>query len=490
MIDMSSFEQYISLRQKQELALKPKMLQSLKMLSLPILELEMYIKQELVTNPLLELREEKDDEDLDDPVLEFSEQESSKPLEDISADNEVKQTLTEAKELTDILDQWNDFHQTYDAWHGDTDNDYAESLIKYEDDGKTKYLQQLYLYDLPDAEYEFACDLVDNCDSYGFLPANFNVHKLGKQYGLNNKRSDEIHGIVLSLTPQGITARTITECLMAQLTAEQRENRLVVGLIRDQFDNLIHRRYSKIGSYFGVSEECIMSAREQVSKLDPKPGLRILSSSSAYIYPDVTIKKIGDDFEVVINDNVTPNIVISQHYRRMINRNVLDRQAMTFVRERINSAKFLIKSIYMRMKTLERVALSIVKHQHGFFYNGSGVLVPLTYSIIAQDMGVSESTISRVVKHKFAETPYGIYALKDFFSSTAGTDDNYESISRQKVKSQIIKYIDQEINGQTFSDQELVDKLKEDGLNISRRIITKYRDEMGILNSRLRKSKT
>jgi len=489
-MDMSSFDQYISLRQKQELALKPKMLQSLKMLSLPILELEMYIKQELVTNPLLELREEKDDEDLEDNTQDYQEPESTKTLEDTTSDDEVKQTLSEAKELTDILDQWNDFHQTYEAWHGDSDSDYTESLIRYEEDDKVKFLQQLYLFDITEDEYDFACDLVDNCDSYGFIPPNFSIYRLGKLYDLSRKRADEIHRIVLSLTPRGISARNISECLMAQLSDDQKQNRIVVGLITDQFENLIHRRFARIASHFGVSEDCIMSAREQVSKLDPKPGLRILSANSVYIYPDVTIKQIGEDYEVVINDNVTPNIVISQRYRRMINRDNLDKQTMSFVRERINSAKFLIKSIYMRMKTLERVALSIVKHQHDFFYNNSGALVPLTYSVIAQDLGVSESTISRVVKHKYAETPYGIYSLKDFFSSTAGTDDNYESISRQKVKNQIIKHIEHEEREHTLSDQELVEKLKEDGLNISRRIITKYRDEMGILNSRLRKTKS
>jgi len=157
------------------------------------------------------------------------------------------------------------------------------------------------------------------------------------------------------------------------------------------------------------------------------------------------------------------------------------------VRDRINSAKFLIKSIYMRTRTLERVALSIINHQQEFFYTGSGLMQPLTYATIAQDLSVSESTISRVVKHKFAETPYGIYGLKDFFSSTAGKDDNYENISRQRVKSYIINMLEQENKKRPLSDQDLVEHLKGQGLNISRRIVAKYRSELGILNSRLRR---
>ena len=199
------------------------------------------------------------------------------------------------------------------------------------------------------------------------------------------------------------------------------------------------------------------------------------------------MKLIDGEYEIIINDNITPNIIISPQYRRMISRGYFDKESMQYVRERINSAKFLIKSIYMRMRTLERVSRSIIKHQHDFFYLGTGQMHPLTYAVIARDLGVNESTISRVVKYKYAETPYGIYAFKDFFTSTAGYDDDYQSISRQKVKTHLIRLIETENKKKPYSDQELVDLLKEEGLNISRRIITKYRDELGILNSHLRR---
>lgn len=485
---MGSLEHILNLRQKQELALRPKMLQSLKMLSLPALELEVYIKQELINNPLLELREEKDEEDLEDFVPESSTVESDTPLESTQSDAEFGQTLSEAKELTDTLDQWNEFHQEHESFGGEGDNDHSEFLIRYEEDGKFKFLEMLYPFELSENELEFATELVENCDAYGFLPADFDLYASARMYSISNKNADRIHEIILTLHPQGITARNLSECLMAQLTPEQKENRILVGLINEQFENLIHRRYQKISSYFGVSEDAIMAAREQISHLDPKPGLRILTSNNNYIFPDVTIKHIDDEFIVVINDTITPNIVISSRYRKMITRGFKDKETMQFVRDKINSAKFLIKSIYMRMRTLERVTLSIIKHQHDFFYNGSGVMLPLTYSVIAQDLGVSESTISRVVKHKYAETPYGIYCLKDFFTSTAGKDDNYESVSRQRVKSHIQKLVETESKDNPLSDQELVERLLAEGLTISRRIIAKYRDEMGILNSRLRKN--
>jgi len=484
---MSAMEQYLSLKQKQELALKPKMLQSLKMLALPILELESYIKQELVNNPLLELREEKDEDDIDEANFAQPTPESPTPIEDSDANASHLETLAEAQELTDILDNWNEYHSGYESWSSDSETEHTESLIRYEENGKEKFLEQLYPLELPEDETDFITELLDSCDSYGFLPKGYNIHNLAKKYALTPERAEELHNIMLSLNPKGISARNMAECLLAQLTEEQKQNRILVGLVSEHFENLIHRRYQKIASAYGVSEETILLAKEQVSKLDPKPGLRILSTNAVYVFPDVTMKLIDGKYEIIINDHITPNIIISPRYRKMINRGYFDKETMQFVRERINSAKFLIKSIYMRMRTLERVSLSIINHQYDFFYLGTGQMKPLTYAVIARDLGVNESTISRVVKHKYAETPYGIYAFKDFFTSTAGFDDDYQSISRQKVKSHLIRLIETENKKKPYSDQELVELLKAEGLNISRRIITKYRDELGILNSHLRR---
>ncbi len=483
---MSTINQHIALKQKQELALKPKMLQSLKMLALPYLELEAYIKQELQNNPLLELRDEKDEEP-DRNETETEEKDSTN--EDGDSQDELEETLAEAKQLTEILDQWNDYHTGTSApGNYDPEQDSSDAYIRYEGDSKELYLEQLFPLNLPENETDFITELVDSCDIYGFLPKNLSIERVAARFGVSPHRANALHQIVLKLSPQGITARDISECLIAQLDEQQLNNRIIYGLVTDQFENLIHRRYQKIASHFGVSESSILAAREQIARLDPKPGLRILPGNASYVYPDVTWKNIEGEYVVIINDHITPNIIISPRYRKMINRGAFDRETLQYVRERVNSAKFLIKSIFMRMRTLERVSLSIIKFQSDFFYKGLGIMQPLTYATIAQDLGVSESTISRVVRHKYAETPFGTFALRDFFSSTAGMDDNLETISRQHVKSHIVRMIDQENKQKPLSDQELVDNLKELGMTVSRRIIAKYRYEMGILNSRLRRS--
>jgi len=308
---MSAMEQYLSLKQKQELALKPKMLQSLKMLALPILELESYIKQELVNNPLLELREEKDEDDIDEANFAQPTPESPTPIEDSDANASHLETLAEAQELTDILDNWNEYHSGYESWSSDSETEHTESLIRYEENGKEKFLEQLYPLELPEDETDFITELLDSCDSYGFLPKGYNIHNLAKKYALTPERAEELHNIMLSLNPKGISARNMAECLLAQLTEEQKQNRILVGLVSEHFENLIHRRYQKIASAYGVSEETILLAKEQVSKLDPKPGLRILSTNAVYVFPDVTMKLIDGKYEIIINDHITPNIIIS-----------------------------------------------------------------------------------------------------------------------------------------------------------------------------------
>lgn len=483
-------DQILSIKQKQELALKPKMLQSLQMLTLPLMELELHLKQEIVKNPLLEMRD-IDDAENDDELI--TDEETVEEAELGEENEEVDRTLEEAQELTEILDSWNEFHQMtsgnrdYSGNRDDDDGSLYEKYLKAPEDRMSEYLLQLYSYPMSEDEYEFATDLIDSVDQYGFLRDEGFIKEVADIYELSMKRAEEIHEIVMSLSPQGLTASNISQCLIAQLSDEQKENQILVGIIENDFEDLIHRRHQKLAAKYQVSNEYITFVREQISKLDPKPGLRLMDSSEKYITPDIIVKEIGDDFQVIVNDSYSPNLVINSRYRKLLTSTSVDKDTVHFVRDKINSAKFLIKSMFMRVRTLERVMTSIIKHQYDFFYNRSGVLAPLNYSSIAEDIGVSESTISRVVKDKYADTPFGVYPLKKFFTSTAGLDDNFVSISRQEVKTYIVKYIDAEDKSKPLTDQEIVQILKDDGLNVSRRIVAKYRDELDILNSRLRR---
>jgi RNA polymerase sigma-54 factor len=470
-------------KQSQTMLLKPKMLQSLEMLAMPMMQLEQHLKQEMITNPVLELLDNRSE---DESPEEQTEMENASSEEDID-DPELQKTLEETKELSEILDSFNEYYESGEKpikTDGDAFN--FEQTMRQAEDYKARYLTQLDQLNFSEQEYDFAIELIDSINAHGYLPANLELEKVAEDYDLSAEKADEIHQIILHLHPAGITARNVVECLSAQLDYSA-ENRRIQDMITNHFDDLVHKRFKKIASDMNVGLNTVLNWREVVAHLDPKPGLRILSNSENFIIPDLILKKIGGDYEIIINDYSMPKVRLSPHYKDILKNVKYDKEALSYVRGKINSAKFLIKSVYLRSRTLERVMRSIITNQPGFFYEESGVLNPLTYSVIADELQVNESTISRVVRDKYADTPFGLMCLKDFFTSKAGKDDDYNSVSRYSVEVNIKKLIDAEDHYKPLSDQDIVDILKKEGVNVSRRVVTKYRQSKGILNSHLRK---
>jgi RNA polymerase sigma-54 factor len=464
------------------------MLQSLEMLAMPVMQLETHLKQEMISNPMLELLDGNKDDELDEVNSEEIKERKEKELDDLSDDPEIQKTLEETNELSEILDSFNEYYyESSGAGKVASSEGFDfDQMLKTSEDKRMVFLDQLEKLDLTKAEYEFAYELVESTNAHGFLPKGFIVESLGDEYGIDYLRSQEIHQMILHLNPAGITARNLEECLLAQIP-DKKENEMMIDLIRNHFDDLIHKRYKKIASVYGVNITVIYKLKDCISKLDPKPGLRIQNNFDKYVVPDIILKKIGHEYEIIINDYYFPKIRMSRRYKSILASVKKDKQAVEYVRSKINSAKFLIKSVYLRSRTLERVMRAIINNQPGFFYEETGVLNPLTYSVIAEELQVNESTISRVVREKYVDTPFGIMCLKDFFTSKAGKDDKYNSVSRHSVEVQIKKMIDAENPNAPLSDQDIADKLKEDGINVSRRVVAKYRKSKGILNSHLRR---
>lgn len=480
---MAKLQQALSNKQTHHLELRPKMLQSLKLLAMPLMELDVHIKEEMIANPMLEINEETDEN-------KNTNEEKVKNIEEIenTENNDLKKTVDEAKELSEILDQWNDYHSTTRVSRGSQEEQpNPENFIKAREDKKDDYLLQLEKMKLPENEYDFALDLIDSTDGHGYLLKGLSFNNLASEYEIDETRAEEIHQIILHLEPKGITARNYSECLIAQLTDKQLQDFLLVSIIKEDFDDLIHRRYQLLVTKYKVSLNMILSCKNEIATLDPKPGLRLQTSQMSYIVPDVIIKKIENKYEVIVNDFYIPNIMLSSRYKSIIASVKNEKQALDYVRGKINSAKFLIKSMYMRNRTLERVTRSIIQHQKKYFYDETGVLEPLIYSVIANELQVNESTICRVVRTKYADTPFGIMCLKDFFTSTAGKDKNYEAVSRQLVEREIINFVENEDKNKPISDQNIANTLKEKGISVSRRVIAKYREGLGVLNSRLRR---
>ncbi|MCF7920130.1 MAG: RNA polymerase factor sigma-54 [Candidatus Cloacimonetes bacterium] len=482
--------QNISQRQTQTLLIKPKMLQSLEILAAPIMELETFLAMELQKNPMLELL----DDDIDDARNTVKEDVSDEPKPDVDGDPsaEMKELLEETRQLSEVLDSWSEYTgENYTNLRSSDDLDFEDkystnrNMITDENE-RDRFLEQLEDYELSEMEFDYAEELLESANAHGFLPEDLDIYALAEEYQISAERADEIHLLLLNMEPRGITARTMQECLIVQLDKDDIHYEHLEQVIREDFDDLIHKRYKKISSKYGVAEKTILFWKEMIGNLDPKPGLRIIPFDPDYVTPDVIIKKIGDRFEIISNDFSYSRVKLSRNYLNILNTVKDDKEAVDFVRERINAAKFIIKSVYLRGRTLERVVQAIIKHQSEFFYEENGTLRPLTYAVIADELQVNESTISRVVRSKYAETPFGMMCLKDFFTSKAGKDENYNSISRHSVEVRLQEMIEEEDGDNPLSDLDIARLLRKEGMTVSRRVVAKYRKKLGILNSHLR----
>jgi len=365
-------------KQTQSLLLKPKMLQSLEMLAMPLMQLETHLKQEMITNPMLELLEPRQDseeieENDEKSEVKASEIEKIDDAEIPAESEEVKKTLEECKELSEVLDAFNDynFDSSYRGKVGEAIN--FEQVMRTKENKKNNYLEQLEKLELTLDEYEFAYELIESCNEHGFLPKGFIIESLADENGISIERSAEIHDIILHLKPCGITARNIKECLLSQLEEDDQKEHLT-QLISEHFNDLIHKRYKKIASSFGVNVKVILNWKELISHLDPKPGLRIQTNNDNYVVPDIILKKIGNEYEIIVNDFSFPKIRMSMRYKDILKQVHKDKNAVDYVRNKINSAKFLIKSVYLRSRTLVRVMRSIINNQPAFFFENTGVL--------------------------------------------------------------------------------------------------------------------
>ncbi|MCF7911996.1 MAG: RNA polymerase factor sigma-54 [Candidatus Cloacimonetes bacterium] len=479
-------------KQTQTLLIKPKMLQSLEILAAPIIELETFLIQELQKNPMLELVEDNPEDEREE-ANETEVEDKPEDSEENEELSEMQELIEETRELSKVLDSWQEYNsEQQNKLRNDADigfeKRYESNLHMISQSNDTdRYLEQLEDYDFEEQELEYVEELIESANAHGYLPEELDIYELAEEYDINYERADEIHKIILQLHPKGITARNIAECLQSQLDPEDENYEIIFQILGEDFDDLIHKRYRKISVKYGVMERTVLTLKESISHLDPKPGLRILPSNPDYVTPDVIIKKIGDRFEIISNDYSFPHVHLSRNHLNVLNMVKEDRKALEYVREKINAAKFIMRSIYLRGRTLEGVVRAIIKHQPDFFYEENGTLRPLTYSVIANELGVNESTISRVVRSKYAETPFGMMCLKDFFTSKAGKDENYNSVSRHSVEARIAEYIDNEDPQNPISDLDLAEKLHDEGMTVSRRVVAKYRKRMGILNSHLRR---
>lgn len=474
------FSQNLTQRQSQSMVLAPQLRHSLKILQVAALDLRQTIAEELQTNPVLE------ELPMDGVSIEQVDADGA------SGDVDQREEMDFGNEFEVLAKMGEDFAESM-ASHGDSEpytteaserrQHFFDSLVG-EKSLQEHLMEQARLADIPADVREAISFVVGSVDNKGFLtstPAEIaESSALPLDTVLAAKRSLNF------FDPIGIGAQDLQETLLIQLHAKGRGHTVAARIIRDHFALLIRRRLPDISRKLGLSVETIQEAIEDIGKLDPAPGSRFAEDTNRIVVPDVTVEKVGDEWQITLNNDYIPRVRLSRAYKDLIAKGTLTDHERAYIREKMRAGKFLINSIAQRQQTIERITREILRVQLEFFEEGVSKLRPLTMTQVADIVGVHETTVSRALANKFIRTPHGVFEMKYFFTPGYQSDAG-ESISNTSVKDKIKALLEEEDSAKPLSDQEVVGILNERGIPIARRTVAKYRGELGILPSNLRR---
>lgn len=481
------FSHELRQRQSQSLVLAPQLRHSLKILQVAALDLRSVIQEELQSNPTLEELPMESNEQ-EKPESPESGEETDAPPEQEGPREEMD--FSKEFEILGKLDEdWRDYmansggNQPHTAEAAEKRQHFLDSMVSAPS-LQEHLMQQAEMADLSPTVRNAIRHLIGSLDDRGFLTQPLADAALQAQLPL--AAMQEAHGVLKAFDPPGIGSATLADCLLTQLAGTGRGTSLAARIVRDHFELLARRRIPELSRKLGASPDDVQQAVEEIGKLDPAPGRRFAEDSNRVVEPDVTVERDGDSWKITLNSDYIPRLRISSTYRDMIARGTLSKTERDYLRERIRSGKFLIDSIEQRQRTIERISREIVKAQDEFFTHGVSHLKPLTMTQIASVVGVHETTVSRAIANKYMKTPHGVFDIKYFFT-TGYQADSGTAVSNTSVKEMIADLITLENRSAPLSDQDLVAKLQEKGITIARRTVAKYREELGILPSNLRR---
>ena len=492
---------YLSQRLTQSLVLAPQLQQSLALLQAPTLELKALVEQELQQNPVLEEvavaeteLQEKENRDEDQPPaaadlaeppsdLDFdptTEKNASEPMDDFQA---------EFERLVQLDQEWRDhFAQTNLPMRASAEEEEKRHFM-FESLVASTSLQEMLIEQIRESalaedQWPVAEMLVGNIDEYGYLKAT--NEELAMSTGLPADKIVEVLKVIQTFDPAGVGARDLRECLLIQLERRGQQSTLEYRIINEFMDALGKRRIPEISRGTGESLDAVQEALERITRLEPRPGRAFLPDNDQYVLPEVFVQKSGDDYVITTNNEHIPHLRISNTYKDLMSQRENSSEVRNYIREKIRAGKFLIKSLHQRQETILNIAREIVHRQREFMGKGVAALKPLTMVQVAQVVGVHETTVSRAVSGKYMQTPQGIFEMKYFFTAGIQTASG-AGMSNTSVKDMIADIFKAENTTKPLSDQEVVRMLKEKGIVIARRTVAKYRTELNILPSNLRK---
>jgi RNA polymerase sigma-54 factor len=480
---------------KQELKINPRLYQAMDLLYMPLLDLQQHLKQELLNNPFLDMVEPEEDEDEEsgEETLEATEETETKPEEEKAANDEI-----DWEEI--LLDGFDAGGRREEH----EEREYYEPVTVDSRNLSDHLIDQITLLDLSPRQQFLADEFIGNIGEDGYLSCpvtqiltsvNEEVIRAAESVDRDiddlpmytDDEVEEMLTIIQNLDPPGVGARDLRECLMLQLREAGLEQSVPFRLVRDCFEELIAHRWSEISKRFGISPSDVQRAADEIKKLDPKPGLVYSDASDNYIIPDLIVEKIDGRYHVFLNDANLPRLKLSRAYQEIArDKKKFEGENKEFISSKLNSANWMIQAIEQRRQTMLKVMNYIVDRQREFFEKGVQYLKPLTLREVAEVINMHESTVSRVTNEKFVQTPRGVLPLKFFFSSGLSTTAG-EDVSARGIKAQIEKLVSEEDPKRPLTDQAIVNILKEGGVQIARRTVAKYRDQLGVLSARMRK---
>ena len=465
---MAGLAQTQSLSQSTILA--PQLQQSLQILQVPMLELRTLIQQELDGNPTLEM------EDLE-PKIEDKQREA----EEFDA---------EFERLSKLDDEWRDYMAQNTAYARRSAEDEERRQFFFDSLAKTETLQehlveQLRNSDLSKEDQTLGELLIGNTNDTGFLTST--PEDIASNTGLELTGLQRVLEVIQTFHPVGVCARDLRECILIQLKRIGKEGSLEWRIVSSYLDDLGKKRFPEIARRCGTTVDCIQRAANFIATLDPKPGQIFAPDPNNYVLPDVTVEKVSGEWQISLNGDQIPHLRISNTYKDLMAQTANKEDVRDYIRDKIRNGKFLIKSIHQRQQTISNIAHEIVKRQKEFLERGPSGLKPMTMVQIADIVGVHETTVSRAISGKYMATPHGVFEMKYFFTPGYQTAGGV-SMSNTSVKGVIAEMAKSEDRKNPLSDKEIVDLLEKRGIPIARRTVAKYRNELNILPSNMRKS--
>ncbi len=469
-------------RQSQTLTLAPHLQNSLKILQVPAMELRTSILAELQTNPLLE--------ELAIDTISIDDYGDNKADDETAQDEEANFDNDDFSILERMSE---DLSERYDAedpalQYTSEDEKRREHFMNSLTEGvslQTHLIEQAELNDFPAQEHEALLYLIGSLDDNGFLTESVSEIATTLQVALDIV--EKAVSILKGFDPPGIGARDLQDCLATQLELNGQGDSIAARIVRDHFQLLTRRRIPEMAHRLNINIGVVQEAVKEIARLDPAPGRRFKQDTNTVVEPDVTVYKDEyGEWQIELNNNYIPRLRISNAYKEMLARGNLSKQEREFMIERMRSGKFLINSIEQRQQTIASIAKEIIKAQKDFLELGITKLRPMTMESIAQAIDVHETTVSRAVANKFMRTPQGVFPFKYFFTTGYKAEDG-EAISNKTVKDRIKQIVANEAETKPLSDQAIVRLLAQENIEIARRTVSKYREELGILPAHMRR---